>query len=90
MGFGPKPGEHAQLFHLKGFSSQKCLLEASIALCIEWAGYLVPQDVLPSFHNVVARTERCAQRRSDRIFFKANCSLDTGGRGSSSIKHEHQ
>ena len=28
----------------------------------EWAGYLVPGDVLRPFHNIVARTERCVQR----------------------------
>ena len=27
----------------------------------EWAGYLVPRDVLPPFHNIVARTEWCVQ-----------------------------
>ena len=40
---GPKPGEHVQLLrmkrdHNKGFRSEKCYLEASIALCFEWAG----------------------------------------------------
>ena len=53
---GPKPGEHVQLFCMKGFSSQKC------KLCIEWAGYLVPRDVLPPFHKIVAHTEGCVQR----------------------------
>ena len=28
----------------------------------EWAAYLVPRDVLPAFHNIVARTERRVQR----------------------------
>ena len=28
----------------------------------EWAGCLVPWDVLPPFHNIVARTKRCVQR----------------------------
>ena len=28
----------------------------------EWAGYLVTRDVLPPFHNIVARTERRVQR----------------------------
>ena len=28
----------------------------------EWAGYLVPSDVLPPFRNILARTEQCAQR----------------------------
>ena len=28
----------------------------------EWAGYLVPRDVLPPFHNIVARTKRCVQQ----------------------------
>ena len=28
----------------------------------EWAGYLVPGDVLPAFHNIVACTERRVQR----------------------------
>ena len=28
----------------------------------EWAGYLVPRDVLPPFDTFVARTERCVQR----------------------------
>ena len=64
---GPKPGEHAQLFRMKrdrnkGFYSEKCELEASIALCFEWAGYLVPRDVLPPFHNFVACTERCVEQ----------------------------
>ena len=27
----------------KGFYSEKCYLEASTALCFEWAGYLVPE-----------------------------------------------
>ena len=38
---GPKPGLHGQLFCMKGFYSQKCQLQASVALCVEWAGYLV-------------------------------------------------
>ena len=29
---------------------------------IEWAGYLVPWDVLLAFHNIVVRTERRVQR----------------------------
>ena len=53
---GPKPREHVRLSCMKGFSSQKC------ELCIEWAGYLVPGDVLPPLHNIVARTERRVQR----------------------------
>ena len=49
---GPKPGEHVQLFRMerdrnKGFYSKKRQLEASIALYFEWAGCLVPRDVLP-------------------------------------------
>ena len=37
---GPKPGEHVQLFRMqrdrnKGFYSEKCYLEASIACCFE-------------------------------------------------------
>ena len=28
----------------------------------EWAGYVVPRDVLPPLHNIVARTERLVQR----------------------------
>ena len=37
---------------------------------LEWAGYLVLRDVLPLFHNIVARTERRVQGRScsGRIF----------------------
>ena len=63
----PKPGEHVQLFHMKrdrnkGFYSEKCYVEVSIALCFEWAGCLVPRDALPSVHNIVARTEHCVQR----------------------------
>ena len=46
---GPKPGEHVQLFRMergnKGFYSEKCQLETSIALCFEWASYLVPRHV---------------------------------------------
>ena len=53
---GPKPPEHVPLSRLKGFSSQKC------SLWVEWAGYLVPRDVLPPFCNIVARTERCVQQ----------------------------
>ena len=61
----PKPG--VQLFRMKrgrnkGFYSQKCEVEVSIALCFEWAGCLVPRDALPSVHNIVARTEHCVQR----------------------------
>ena len=39
-------------------STEKCYLEASIALCCEWAGYLVLRDVLREFHNIVACTGR--------------------------------
>ena len=39
---------------MRGFYSQKCQLEASIALCVEWAGYLVPRHVLPLFHLLCA------------------------------------
>ena len=46
----------------KGFYFEKCKLEASIALCFEWVGYLMPKDVLLPFHNIVACTERCVQR----------------------------
>ena len=61
---GPKPGEHVQLFCMKrdrskSLYSQKCYLEASIALCFEWAGYLVPWDALLPFHNIVTRTKKC-------------------------------
>ena len=45
----------------KGFYAEKCELEASITLYFEWAVCLVPRDVLPSFHNIVARTERRVQ-----------------------------
>ena len=48
--------------HNKGFYFEKPQLEASIALCFEWAGYLVPRDVLPPFHNIVAHTERRVHR----------------------------
>ena len=46
----------------------------------EWAGYLVPRDVLPPFHNIVARTDGVSNEhpRSDRINLAPNCSLDTG------------
>ena len=37
------------------------ILEASIALCFEWAGCLVPRDVLLLFRNIVARAERRVQ-----------------------------
>ena len=58
---GPKLGEHVQFFLMN--------LEASIALCFEWAGYLVPRDVLSPFHNIVVRTKRCNEPScSDRIF----------------------
>ena len=30
------------------------ILKASIALCFEWAGCLVPRDVLLPFRNIVA------------------------------------
>ena len=64
---GPKPGEHVQLFRMKrdrnkGLYSEKCELEASIALYFEWVGYLVRRDVIPPFHSIVARTERHVQR----------------------------
>ena len=41
---GPKLGEHVQFFRMKrdrnkGFYSEKCQLEASIAMCFEWVGY---------------------------------------------------
>ena len=63
----PKPGEHVPLLcmkrdHNKGLYSEKCQLEVSIAFCFEWAGYLVPGDVSPPFHDVVARSQRCVQR----------------------------
>ena len=63
----PSPGEHVQLFRMKrvrnkGFYSEECQLQASIALCFEWAGYFVPRDVLPPFHNIVACTEQCVQQ----------------------------
>ena len=47
--------------HSKGFYSEKCYLEASLALCFEWAGYIVPRDVLP---NVLSNEHSC----SDRVF----------------------
>ena len=49
----------------------------------EWAGYLVPRDVLPPFYNIVVRTEQCINKHScsDRINLGPNCSLDTGGVG---------
>ena len=45
---GPKPGEHVQLFRMerdrnKGFYTEKCSLQASIALYFEWAWCLVPR-----------------------------------------------
>ena len=33
-----------------------------LSVCVEWAGYLVPRDVLLPVHNIVARTEHCVQR----------------------------
>ena len=65
---GPKPvPEHVPLCHMKrdrnkGVYHKKCELEASIALCFEWAGYLVSRDVLLQFHNIVVRTEQPVQR----------------------------
>ena len=48
----------------------------------EGAGYLVPRDVLPAFHNIVARTERRVQRTLPfGPNLGPNCSLDTGGGG---------
>ena len=41
---------------------KQCQLEASIALCFDWAGYLVPRDGLLEFDNIVGRTEWCIQR----------------------------
>ena len=72
---GPKPEEHVQLFcmkqdHNKGFYSEKCQLAAYIALCFEWAGYLVPRNVLQRFtallraQNSVSNEDSCL----DRIF----------------------
>jgi len=55
---GPKPREHVHFFRMKrdctrhcnkGFYSEKCQLEASIALCFERAGYLVCRDVVQRF-----------------------------------------
>ena len=40
----------------------QCALNRLGLFCIEWAGYLVPRDLLPPFHKNVARTERCVQR----------------------------
>ena len=84
----PKPGEYIQLFRMKrdrnkGFYSEKCLVEVSIALCFEWAGCLVPRDALPSVHNIVARPEHCVQRTLPvrTVFLGHNYSLDMGGRG---------
>ena len=33
-----------------------------LPIMTEWAGYLVPKNVLPPFHNMVACTERCVQQ----------------------------
>ena len=33
-----------------------------LLVCFEWAGYLVPRDVLLPVHNIVACTEHCVQR----------------------------
>ena len=33
-----------------------------MVLCFEWDGCVVPGDVLPPSHNIVARTEHCVQR----------------------------
>ena len=54
----------------KGFYSEKCSVEASIALCFEWAGYLVPRDVLLLFHNIVSAPNSMSNKTScsDRIF----------------------
>ena len=46
-----------------------CILEASSALCFEWAGCLVPRDVLLLFRNIVAPNGMSNEySRSDRIF----------------------
>ena len=34
-----------------------------LSVCFEWAGYLVPRDVVLSVHNIVARTKHYLQRR---------------------------
>ena len=45
------------------------ILEASIALCFEWAGCLVPSDVFPLFRNIVALNGVSNKHsRPDRIF----------------------
>ena len=64
---GPKLGEHVQLLRMMlarnmGSSSEKYKVEASITLCFACAGYLVPRDVLPPFHNIAVRTVRCNQQ----------------------------
>ena len=33
-----------------------------LSVCFEWAGYLVPGDVAPLSHSIVARTKHCVQR----------------------------
>ena len=93
---GPKPGEHVPLLrikrdHNKGFYSEKCQLEASTAFCFEWADYLVPRDVLPPFHNMVARTERCVQRtlESRPYFLRTKLFVGQGGRGTSVFRRKH-
>ena len=85
---GPKPGEHVRLFRMecdrnKGFYSEKRKLEASIALYFEWAGCIVPRDVLPPFRNIVARTERIVQRTlpCGPYFLRTNLFVGHGGAG---------
>ena len=67
----------------EGFYSERCQLEASISLCFEWAGYLVPRDAVPPFHNIVARTELCAQRTLlfRLYFFRTQLLVGQGGGG---------
>ena len=85
---GSKPGEHVQLFHMKQDRNRASTLKsanwkASIALCFEWAGYVVPWDVVQHFTilllapNGVSNEHCCSKCTS----LGPNCSLDTGGGG---------
>ena len=72
---GPKPREHVQLFrlkrdHNKAFYSEKCYLEASIALYFEWLGNLCLGmcyrrfTILSRAPNAVSNDHSCSDRSS--------------------------
>ena len=54
-----------------------------LSVCFEWAGYLMPRDVLLPVHNIVARTKHCVQRTLPvrTIFFWDIIIHWTGGGG---------